>query len=241
MNATVSDLRATIVSKLDQLNFDQLLGGPMTIHVTDVEVLKDPQQPVSVHYEGEDGRPFKPCLTMRKLLVFAWGADGTQWAGRSMTLYGDPTVKWGGDAIGGVRISHLSDIPGPITRWLAQTRGKKAEHTVLPLAVDRGPPLADVLAAIAAATNKAGMGIAKKLAEQLTAKADIEQALAAYGARVAALKPKPATKTLAEFVDDIDNAADADAAAAILEEACKVLTPTEQDEAQQAFDIAWKE
>ena len=61
MNATVEDLRATIVPKSDQLNAEQLLSGPMTIRVTEVRVSDSAEQPVVVHYEGDDGRPYKPC------------------------------------------------------------------------------------------------------------------------------------------------------------------------------------
>ena len=126
----VTDLRPTIVPKSDQLNAEQLLGGPMTITVTGVKVSSNPEQPVSVHYEGEQGRPFRPCKTMRKLLVFAWGPDGNEWAGRSMTVYNDPSGKFGGDEVGGIRISHLSHIPKAIEVSLTSTRGKKALYRV---------------------------------------------------------------------------------------------------------------
>ena len=89
----VTDLRHTIVPKSDQLNADQLIGGPMTITVTRVSASSG-DQPVTVHYEGDKGRPFKPCLTMRKVLVLAWGHDGTQWPGKSMRVYNDPDVRF---------------------------------------------------------------------------------------------------------------------------------------------------
>ena len=76
MNATVEDLRQTIIPKSDQLNAEQLLGGPMTVTVSEVKVSDSGEQPVVVHYDGENGRPFKPCKTMRKVLIHAWGADG---------------------------------------------------------------------------------------------------------------------------------------------------------------------
>lgn len=135
-----TDLRATIVPKSDQLNAEQLLGGPITVTVTDVSVSESAEQPVAIHYEGEDGRPFKPCKTMRKLLVFAWGHDGTAWRGRSMTLFNDPSVKFGGQSVGGIRISHLSHIERDITAMLTTTRGKKSGHTVKPLKLARKPP-----------------------------------------------------------------------------------------------------
>ena len=51
----VSDLRHTIVPKSDQLNADQLVGGPMTITVTRVSATKG-DQPVTINYEGDGGR-----------------------------------------------------------------------------------------------------------------------------------------------------------------------------------------
>ena len=120
----VSNLKDTIVPKSDQLNADQLIGGPMTITVTAVR-RGNAEQPIIVHYTNEAGRPYKPCLTMRKVLIFAWGEDGEAWVGKSMTLYNKRDVKWGGVEVGGIRISHMSHIEGDIKLSLAVTRGKK--------------------------------------------------------------------------------------------------------------------
>lgn len=144
----VSDLRSTIIPKSDQLNAEQLLSGSITITVSDVRVSANDEQPVVVHYEGENGRPFKPCKTMRKLLVFAWGEDGRQWAGRSMTLYQDPNVKFGGDQVGGIRISHMTDLANPrIEVRLTTTRGKKSLYTVQRLESADAKACADMKAA----------------------------------------------------------------------------------------------
>lgn len=126
----VLDITATIIPKSDQLNADQLLGGPLTITVSQVTANGAEEQPVSVHYEGENGRPYKPCKTMRKLLVYAWGPDANRWPGRSMTLFNEPAVKFGGETVGGIRISHLSDIESDIKVSLTTTRGKKAQTSV---------------------------------------------------------------------------------------------------------------
>ncbi len=130
MSIDVSDLRATIAPKSDQLNSEQLIHGPLTITVTDVRVGTTDEQPISVHYVGEQGRPFKPCKTMRKVLIFAWGPDGREWIGRSMTLYNDPQVRFGGAEVGGIRISHMTDIDRDIQVSLTATRGKKALHVI---------------------------------------------------------------------------------------------------------------
>lgn len=136
MQNDIRDLRDTIIPKSDQLNADQLLGGPMTITVTDVRRGGGDEQPVIIHYEGESGRPYKPCKSMRRVLVFAWGSDASEWIGRSMTLYNQMDVKFGGQEVGGIRISHLSHIERDIDLSLTTTRGKKAKNTIRRLAVE---------------------------------------------------------------------------------------------------------
>lgn len=142
----IASLKDTIVPKSDQLNSEQLLSGPMTITVTSVRRSNSPDQPLEIHYENEAGRPFKPCKSMRKVLIFAWGDDGREWIGKSMTLYNDPEVKWGGVKVGGIRISHLSDIERDIAISLTATKGKKTPVTVRKLEVKKAAPEVDVKA-----------------------------------------------------------------------------------------------
>lgn len=146
MSEEVVDISRTIIPKSDQLNADQLLAGPLTITVTHVTMSGGEDQPVSIHYEGENGRPYKPCKTCRKLLVHAWGADAAKWTGRAMTLFNEPEIKFGGEVVGGIRISHLSDIPSDIRVSLTSTRGKKALTSVkrmeAPKRAER-PPLSE--------------------------------------------------------------------------------------------------
>ena len=71
----ITDLRSTIIPKSDQLNAEQLLTGPMTITVTDVRIGSD-DQPVIINYQSDNGRPYKPSKTQRKVLFFAWGQNG---------------------------------------------------------------------------------------------------------------------------------------------------------------------
>jgi hypothetical protein len=187
MQVDVSNLRPTIIPKSDQLNADQLVGGPMTVAVTEVRVSSSDDQPVIIHYEGDNGRPFKPCKTMRKLLIFAWGEDGRQWAGRAMRLYHDAAVRFGNHEVGGIRISHMTDIEKEIRVNLAATKGKKSLYSIEPLIV---PTLDEVKAAIDAATNRETLAHARSLAEQLVRPSEIEQAKEAYAAKVQALKSK---------------------------------------------------
>lgn len=180
----ITDLRGTIVPKSDQLNAEQLLAGDLTITVTDVRMGSE-DQPVILHYENDEGRPYKPCKTMRKLLIFAWGEDGRAWVGKSMTLYNDQAVRFGGMVVGGIRISHLSHIEREISLSLTATKGKKALHTVLPLEVVR---LDDVLKAIATATDRNGMNAAKAMAMKLPPGDQAQAAQDAYNARMRELR-----------------------------------------------------
>lgn len=125
----VSNLSDTILPKSDQLNADQLLGGSLNITVTGVKRGTE-DQPVVISYEGDNGRPYKPCKSMRKVLIFAWGDDGREWVGKSMTLYNNPDVKFGGVKVGGIRISHLSHIERDIALSLTATKGKKEIFTI---------------------------------------------------------------------------------------------------------------
>lgn len=130
----MNDMAATIIPKSDQLNADDLIAGTMTIVVTDVKIKSSGgEQPISIHYEGDNGKPYKACKSMCRVLVTAWGADSKKYVGRSMTLYRDPSVTWAGMAVGGIRISHLSDIDSKLTMALTATKQTRKPYTVSPL------------------------------------------------------------------------------------------------------------
>ena len=189
MSATVEDLRLTIVPRSDQLNAEQLLNGPMTVTVTDVRLGSSQEQPVIVHYEGEDGRPYLPCKTCRKILIHAWGENGRAWIGKSMTLYNDPAVKFGGADVGGIRISHMTDIERDIRVSLTATKGKKALYEVKRLAA---PVKVDHADAIAKAATVEDLKKAFGAAWKSTADAAVQTRYkATYDARLAALTGQP--------------------------------------------------
>jgi hypothetical protein len=125
-------LRDTITPKSDQLNFDDLTGGPITVKVKGLAI-GEADQPVIVKLEG-GLRDYKPCKSMRRVLIAVWGDQGRDWIGKSMTLYGDASVSFGGVALGGIRISHTSGIDKPVTLKLTTTRSKRADYTIKPLA-----------------------------------------------------------------------------------------------------------
>ena len=70
---------------------------------------------------------------MRRILVAAWGPDGAAYVGHRMTLYRDPEVTFGGQSVGGIRVSHLSHIESRLSVALSVTRGKRQKFVVDPL------------------------------------------------------------------------------------------------------------
>lgn len=139
------DLGKTIEPKSDQLNSDDLIAGPITVTIRKVSATGDNDQPVSIFYEGDNNKPYKACKSMRRVLVAVWGRDGTQYVGKSMTLFREPTVKFGGLEVGGIRISHMSHIEKPMIMALTATRGSRKPYTVKPLVVDVSGPELDQL------------------------------------------------------------------------------------------------
>lgn len=130
------DLSKTITAKSDQLNADDLLGGPITITIEDVK-RGTTDQPIAVFYQGCNGKPWYPCKSMRRVLVAVWGNDGKTYAGKSCTLYRDPDVKFGGIKVGGIRISHMSHIDENVALALQVTKGSKRLYTVKPLVMNQ--------------------------------------------------------------------------------------------------------
>jgi len=133
MSNDVTNLRDTILAKSDQLNADDIIGTGITITVTAVKRGDSAEQPVVIHYQGDNGRPYKPCKTMRRVLIAGWGENGAAWIGRSMTLYNEPSVKFGGVAVGGIRISHMTDIGNGLRLTPNASKGKKQEVIIQPL------------------------------------------------------------------------------------------------------------
>ena len=147
------DMTSTIQPRSDQLNADDLLTGPMTVTITEV-TQGNAEQPVNVNTVETPGRPYKPSKSMRRVMVAAWGKDASAYAGRRLTLYCNPEIKFGGAKVGGIEISHMSDIDGDLKVSLTATRGKKKLHTVKPLAAPAPyTPSQDWLALMADATT----------------------------------------------------------------------------------------
>jgi hypothetical protein len=131
----IVDMAQFVEAKSDQLNSDDLLGAPRTITVRKVTGAEG-DQPVSIYYEGDNNKPFKPCKTMRRVLLGVWGRHADAYVGRSMTLYRDDEVSFGGLAVGGIRISHMSHIDKETVVVVLKSKGKKAGIKIKPLTAE---------------------------------------------------------------------------------------------------------
>ena len=129
----IVDMAQFTEAKSDQLNADDLIAGPRTITVTKVTG-KEGDQPISIYYQGDNGKPFKPCKTIRRVLMGVWGRYASDYVGRSMTLYRDDEVTFGGLAVGGIRISHMSHLDKETIIVVNKSKGKKVGMKVMPLA-----------------------------------------------------------------------------------------------------------
>lgn len=127
---TKAEVLASIVPKSDQLNADDLLTGPITVKITKVRK-GDKEQPIIVDIEGH--RPYRPCKSMRRILISVFSDAPDKWIGEKLTLYCDPDVMWAGVRVGGIRISHMTGLATPTTFSVTKTRGKKEVVTIQPI------------------------------------------------------------------------------------------------------------
>lgn len=164
------DLSRTIIPKSDQINFEDVQSQSITASIKAVRA-GNSEQPVFIDLEGYDGRPYKPSKSMRRVLIGGWGADGHSWVGRSLTLVGDPSVRYGGVAVGGIKISAMSDVEADFSMMLSVSRGKRQEHRVRRLEVKQPQTPDSVLAWFS--ENALSMDLAKLESAYTRAKAAI--------------------------------------------------------------------
>lgn len=136
---TDDDVTPFLTAKSDQLNADDLVGGPITVRVVSARITGGTEQPVTVEIDGGH-RPWKPCKTTMRVLAALWGSAPSAWVGRMIRLYRDPTVKYGGVEVGGIRISGMSHIDGPKKITLAASKKSKVEHRIDVLRAEQPKP-----------------------------------------------------------------------------------------------------
>lgn len=155
------DVPAALTAKSDQINADDLLGGPRLVRIGRVRRGGSPEQPWDVEVvDATTGEPWRdptrptvaqvwrPCKTVRRLLVAVWGATPATWAGRRARLVRDPGVTFGGVATGGIRVDAVSHVDRRRTVAVLVARGRRGEVAVDPLPDEA--PAADPMAALLA-------------------------------------------------------------------------------------------
>ena len=123
------DVTKALVAKSDQLNAADI-AAPVTVTIVDVRQ-GNAEQPVHIVTDVYgDRRPWKPAKTMLRLMASQWGVETTAWHGKRVTIYRDPSVTFGGDTVGGIRVSAMSGIDRSFTDTLTVGRGKRSKVTV---------------------------------------------------------------------------------------------------------------
>ncbi|EKN5943886.1 hypothetical protein DVP82_23465 [Yersinia enterocolitica] len=194
------DLSRTIIPKSDQLNFEDVQSSSITAVIKSVRA-GNSEQPVFIDLDGYDGRPYKPSKSMRRVLIGGWGNDGHSWVGKALTLIGDSTVKFGGVAVGGIKVSAMSDINSDFSLMLTTSRGKRSEHRVKKLEVkpvkveERTPDglLAEFTKAASSAKTVVELDKIFKYAQYVLAahQEQLEKATDIYGIRKAEMEEVP--------------------------------------------------
>lgn len=127
------DMTESLAAKSDQLNAVDLTE-PRTFTIEKVTA-GSADQPFNFHLVELPGKPWRPSKGMRRVLAVGWGPKDieTTYPGRRLTLFCEPRVTWAGAPVGGIRISHMSDIGSGFTTPLAESQKKRTMYRVEPL------------------------------------------------------------------------------------------------------------
>jgi len=126
------DMTESLAPKSDQLDAIDLVAGPRTFTIENVSKHNN-EQPFNFHLAGFP-RVWRPGKSMRRVIAAAWGTKAAAYIGQSVTLFCDPSVQFGNEAVGGTRISHMTGLDKPLKVPLLVKKGRSAVFTVQPLA-----------------------------------------------------------------------------------------------------------
>jgi hypothetical protein len=106
----MANFMQTLEAKSDQLNATDIMGIDLVIRIRDAQLTGSKEQPLSIYFDGDNNRPWKPSKGMRRVLAAGWGADTENLIGKYVKLHFDSSVKYAGKEVGGIRIKAMSDI-----------------------------------------------------------------------------------------------------------------------------------
>lgn len=148
----------------DQWNGDDFVNGKAKVFtIADVKHGSAEQKYDIVLAEGE-GRVWRPPLTVLRILMDAWGDESDEWVGRRVALYRESSVTFGKEKVGGIRISHMSDLPDgkPFEHASTVTRGRKRNVVIKPL------PDAPTTPTLPAISNDDALDFSRAISEAAT-------------------------------------------------------------------------
>lgn len=128
------DMTESIAPKSDQLNAEDLRTGPRTFTIENV-TKGSQEQPFNFHLAEIPGRPYRPSKTMRRIMVAAWGKDPLAYIGKRLTLYRNPEITFGKTKVGGIEISHMTDVEKAKKIVLPVSKGRYQTFVIEPLIV----------------------------------------------------------------------------------------------------------
>ena len=137
----MANVKQAMQSKSDQLNYVDVGNGSLIALIESVHVTNSDQQPITINFAGCNGKPYKPNKGMIRVLAGAWGEESDCWIGKTIKITGDPTVKWGGEEVGGLVVGALSDInKAGYTAYIQKNKRVRVKQTI-PLLVVEPPQL----------------------------------------------------------------------------------------------------
>ena len=126
----MADISLAAQAKSNQLNAVDIMGCEPVITIREVNV-RQGDQPVAVFYHGDNNRPWYPSKGMIRILMAGWGKESDNWVGKSVQIFMEPSVTFGGKAVGGIRVRAMSDIPQRgINATLTINRTKREPYPV---------------------------------------------------------------------------------------------------------------
>ncbi|RZU64908.1 hypothetical protein EV379_1219 [Microterricola gilva] len=117
----------------DQWNADDFAVGSRVFTIAGVRD-GTKEGPYDIDLVEGEGKCWRPPNTVIQLLNDVWGTeDSDDFIGRRVELYRDPSVKFGREVPGGIRVRAVSHIKEATTVVVQTTRGKRDKFTVQPL------------------------------------------------------------------------------------------------------------
>jgi hypothetical protein len=111
---------------------------------TKVEDEKKKNVDRAVMYFKELDRGWMYCKTTGHCMAKMFGEDDDAWIGKRITIYGDPSIQFGGEQVGGIRIAGSPDLKEAMTVRIKFPKKKPFEVKLIPTKAQpaklAGPP-----------------------------------------------------------------------------------------------------